>query len=628
MIGLRLWQLAGWTMLHYLWVGALLGAAALLVRHRLRSTPANVRYLVALVSLLLLSVAPAAIALVVIEQLGPETPSVLPLVDSADRAEAVPPVAIRPTTLPTGASVSAATSPALHESDRERLPSPLELLATWLPWLWVFGAPLSFVLTTAGLLGAERLRRQSRPLEDARISELCRRLAVSLRISHRVGVAVCDRIVSPILVGVFRPLILLPAAALAGWDPQQLEMVLLHELAHVRRYDNLVNLLQRVVESLLFFQPLVWIISDWVRREREHCCDEIVVARTQQPQAYAEILAALAEKIAPRSLRGSSLAHPGAISSMAERPVLARIRRILKKEEQAMQVSRKAVGVGFIGVLILAVTIGGYYSLPSFAEDSTAATNGTSADAPRSDAVADPTAKVSAEKREARHNEAVSLDQAIATFNRKLSVCRFDVERPRQPALAREQIPAPLTVEEVVTAIRGWDRKRYPVADETYARFAKIARTKMLPPSTQGFRIFDQWCVDRKDNKYEDRTWRIDLDVMTGRDTGYTFPVRELKLGRRMALLATPGYSWIVEPHANLGPAGYSWGGCVFYVDRDKDGALTVVVSRVGEGKLPALQVIAFDDHARRYEFTRHDVGSHTIASRVRIDAAIPFGPR
>ena len=67
------------------------------------------------------------------------------------------------------------------------------------------------------------------------------------------------------------------------WDPQQLEMVLLHELAHVRRYDNLVNLLQRIVESLLFFQPMVWIVSGWVRREREHCCDELVVARTRQP---------------------------------------------------------------------------------------------------------------------------------------------------------------------------------------------------------------------------------------------------------------------------------------------------------------------------------------------------------
>ena len=175
-----------------------------------------------------------------------------------------------------------------------------------LPWLWFCRHPLTFCDDHGRIAGAERLRRQSHPLEDARISEMCRQLAASLRISYRVSVAVCDRIAAPILVGILRPMILLPAAALAGWDPQQLEMVLLHELAHVRRYDNLVNLLQRIVESALFFQPMVWIVSGWVRREREHCCDELVVARTRQPHAYAEVLVTLSER---------SLAEDGACAA-------------------------------------------------------------------------------------------------------------------------------------------------------------------------------------------------------------------------------------------------------------------------------------------------------------------------
>jgi beta-lactamase regulating signal transducer with metallopeptidase domain len=65
----------------------------------------------------------------------------------------------------------------------------------------------------------------------------------------------------------------LPPAALTGYSPDEIEMVLLHELAHVRRWDNLINLIQRIVESLLFFHPAVWLISSWVRRERESCCD-------------------------------------------------------------------------------------------------------------------------------------------------------------------------------------------------------------------------------------------------------------------------------------------------------------------------------------------------------------------
>jgi beta-lactamase regulating signal transducer with metallopeptidase domain len=378
MIDLRLWQLAGWTMLHYLWVGAAMGAVALLMRQRLCSASANVRYLAALGSLLLLTVAPAAIALIVAGQLGPAESGVPQAADAVGQAQAPTGELGRPAMPPAQATVSAAASPA-PEPQEQWLPAALDLLAAWLPWLWLFGAPLSFALTTTGLLGAERLRRESRPLEDAGISDLCRLLAASLRISCRVGVAVCDRIAAPILVGVLRPMILLPAAALSGWDPQQLEMVLLHELAHVRRCDNLVNLLQRVVESLLFFQPMVWIVSGWVRREREHCCDELVVAHTQRPRAYAELLVALAEKLPPRSLLAHTVgwdkrsevppALVQALSSMAERPVLARVRQILKKEEQAMQVSRRTVGLVLVGLSVVAVVVGRYHALPSRAEE-------------------------------------------------------------------------------------------------------------------------------------------------------------------------------------------------------------------------------------------------------------------
>ena len=165
-------------------------------------------------------------------------------------------------------------------------------------------------------------------------------------------------------------------------------MVLWHELAHVRRYDNLVNLIQRIVESVLFFHPLVWIVSGWVRREREHCCDELVVARTGQPRAYAEILVHLADQV-PAGDPAASFALARTVSSMAERSLVARIRRILKQEEQTMQVSRKAVGLAFAAVAVL-VIIGGYYSLASHAEVSptdAAATQGQSD--PRSNSATD-----------------------------------------------------------------------------------------------------------------------------------------------------------------------------------------------------------------------------------------------
>ena len=172
----------------------------------------------------------------------------------------------------------------------------------------------------------------------------------------RVTVAVCDRIAAPVLIGILRPIILLPPAALTGWSPDEIEMVLLHELAHVRRWDNLVNLLQRIVESLLFFHPAVWLISQLgpprtrslLRRTRRR-------AARNRPHAYAEMLVALAAQM-PRSV----LFHPAASSAMAAGPLRSRIRRILQLEDDPMLVSGKSFAMVFGGLLV-AATLGVLY---------------------------------------------------------------------------------------------------------------------------------------------------------------------------------------------------------------------------------------------------------------------------
>jgi hypothetical protein len=158
-------------------------------------------------------------------------------------------------------------------------------------------------------------------------------------------VAVCERIAAPVLVGIVRPIILLPPAALTGWSPDEIEMVLLHELAHVRRWDNLVNLVQRIVESLLFFHPAVWLVSNWVRREREACCDAAVVRRTNRPHAYAELLLAFATR------------SPLAGLAFACHPVRARIRRILGLEDDPMLVSGKSLALVMSGLLLAATLV-------------------------------------------------------------------------------------------------------------------------------------------------------------------------------------------------------------------------------------------------------------------------------
>ncbi len=121
----------------------------------------------------------------------------------------------------------------------------------------------------------------------------------------------------PMVVGVFRPVILMPIATMLGLTHNQLEAILIHELAHVRRYDNLANLLQRLVETVFFFHPAVWWVSNCIRTEREHCCDDTAAAGSD-PKLYAGALAAL------EGLRSPSLA-----SAATGGPLLSRIRRLL-----------------------------------------------------------------------------------------------------------------------------------------------------------------------------------------------------------------------------------------------------------------------------------------------------------
>ena len=326
----QLWLLAGWTMLHYLWAGLLFSLVAAVGRWLLRGTSANVRYVYALACLLVLTVAPMGIAPWVttnmqVASLEPANTldhttateiAASPIIELKNMPANAPPL-IDPNE-PTAPAIVAAEGPPVAAAPTtttmiQRFDRACRVAASYLPWLWLAGAPITFALLATGLVGAERLRRETHPLADGEIVTLCVRLAKSMRIVRRVGVAICERLTTPVLVGIVRPLILLPPAALTGWSPDQLEMVLLHELAHVRRWDNLVNLLQRLIESVLFFQPAVWIVSHWVRTEREHCCDAVVVRQTDRPVDYAKALAALAA--AHFSRTEATLAAAGPVSA-------------------------------------------------------------------------------------------------------------------------------------------------------------------------------------------------------------------------------------------------------------------------------------------------------------------------
>ncbi|NEU08280.1 M48 family metalloprotease [Flavihumibacter sp. R14] len=116
-----------------------------------------------------------------------------------------------------------------------------------------------------------------------------------LGISREVTLYFSDKILVPFTAGFLKPVILLPIAIVNQLTPDQVETILLHELAHIRRNDYLMNLLQRVMEALLFFNPMVWLISKEIKSVREYCCDELVLQHTDKASSYARALAIIEE---------------------------------------------------------------------------------------------------------------------------------------------------------------------------------------------------------------------------------------------------------------------------------------------------------------------------------------------
>ena len=173
-------------------------------------------------------------------------------------------------------------------------------------------------------MAARRLRRRGVCAAAESWQSLLDRLAARLRLSRPVMLLESCLAEVPVVIGYVRPVILMPVGLLAGLPAGQIESILLHELAHIRRHDYLVNLMQIVVESLVFYHPAVWWISGVMRAERENCCDDLVVATQGDAFAYAAALTALEQNRG--TVREAVLAATGG-------SLVKRVRRLLIQPE-------------------------------------------------------------------------------------------------------------------------------------------------------------------------------------------------------------------------------------------------------------------------------------------------------
>jgi beta-lactamase regulating signal transducer with metallopeptidase domain len=284
-------QAIAWALVHFLWQGALIGLTALGWMRATRGG-ASARYTIGVAALGLMLAAPIVTAGYLSGSRGDERVGErarLMAVQWPSARRFIGPLAAGQRLSPGDTSEAAAVArTAGSPSSSFPLPNLGVVLLVWL-----CGVALLSVRLLRGWLGVRRLVHRDVGPVSQEIHSIVRRVSGRLALDRFVKVCESSAVVVPVMIGWLAPVVLLPASTISGLSPAQIEALIAHELAHVRRHDYLVNLLQAVVETLLFYHPAVWWVSSQVRAEREHCCDDLAVGVCDR-LAYVTALADLA----------------------------------------------------------------------------------------------------------------------------------------------------------------------------------------------------------------------------------------------------------------------------------------------------------------------------------------------
>jgi beta-lactamase regulating signal transducer with metallopeptidase domain/HEAT repeat protein len=341
-------EIVALTLLHFLWQGALIHALLVLLLRVARHSDANVRYAMGVVALALMAISPVITATKLstsdkTSALVPAAPSADPIADGAIGAavrldDGVPPhQTAQGTVIVPVRRVMQSISPF---ADR------LAWLMPWLVGLWLTGVIVLALRLLGGWLHVRSLVRNGWIPDSHTYGEVVQRLKARLHIDRSVQVLESAVVRAPAIIGWLRPALLIPASMSSGLTVAQLETILAHELAHVRRHDYAVNLLQSVIETVLFYHPGVWWVSRQIRLEREHCCDDLAVATSGNPRLYASALL----ELEARRLAGADLAMAATGSGGS---LLHRVRRLLTPVTQnGRDGSRWPAGVLVLAALL------------------------------------------------------------------------------------------------------------------------------------------------------------------------------------------------------------------------------------------------------------------------------------
>lgn len=317
------------VLLHSIWQGLIIAALLWSTLKLFKNTNPNVRYFMACTALCLSLLLPILtfIKLIPTESYNTTNPVVLSSAEevSADTqaSTAISLTQLTPETTPN--TLNASATPAAVQPK-----SSFNLTYPWIVISWLIGVCLLSLKLLGAWLLTRHLKTRNIKLAERPLQLKLLDLAKKLELKKKVRLFESSAIAVPMVIGYMRPVILLPASTLMGLSVNQLEIILAHELAHIRRHDLLINSLQHIAETLFFYHPAVWWISKQIRIEREYCCDDLALKLSDSSTTdYAATLAQL------ESLRQ----QPQFIMAANNGSLLNRISRLLEPEFKKQQAS-------------------------------------------------------------------------------------------------------------------------------------------------------------------------------------------------------------------------------------------------------------------------------------------------
>lgn len=330
-----------WTFIHSLWQGVVAAIVAGIIVSSTRKTKAHLRYnLFVLLSAFFLLAVGVSFFVQLSHFNAPERSSPFITINTSD-------------TFPVSLAEGTSQITLPKETVINKFTALCNGHATFLMLSWFLFFVVKSLHTFSGLYYIHRLRKIGicPPLEAW--NDKMKQLSSALGIRKPVALLESRLVDVPLTIGCLKATVLVPIGLLTRLSPEQVEAVLLHELAHIRRHDYLVNLLQSFVETIFFFNPSLLWISALIRREREACCDDMVLEHTAHKRPYLEALVSFQEYSGIHARQAMALVSQ-------KNHLLHRIKRMLTRENQNLNIMERALLV--LG--IIAITAFGFIVKP------------------------------------------------------------------------------------------------------------------------------------------------------------------------------------------------------------------------------------------------------------------------